>query len=81
MNGECLLSYGKVKVPFNYDPALFELILPKDPPPPLDEEEMRHRLSHSIGVPPLKEWVKEGDEVLIVVSDITRFSSLCPRPR
>ena len=72
MNGKYLLPYGKVKVPFNYDPALFELILPQNPPPPLDEEEMRHRLSHPIGVPPLKEWVREGDEVLIVVSDITR---------
>jgi lactate racemase len=68
-------KYGKKKFRINIDNELIiDTLLPKEAAPICDiSTEVRKVLKNPIGVQPLKEIVKQGEKVLIIVSDITRL--------
>jgi lactate racemase len=67
------LGYGDSSIPFQYDPARFEVLLPtKTTWQPLSDREINQALDTPIDSPPLEELIEAGDTVLIVVSDATR---------
>lgn len=51
-------------------------LLTKEPPPPLVDipAQIRHALDNPIGTPPLSELIEPGESVVIVTSDITRYT-------
>lgn len=68
------LKYGKSTVEFEIDDKNFMgELLPKELEYDLkNEEEVKRALRNPIGTPRLKDIVKEGEEIAIVTSDITR---------
>jgi nickel-dependent lactate racemase len=68
-------KYGKEKLSVDIsDKLLINKLLPKEAAPLKDiSSEVRRALKEPIGTLPLKKIVKQGEKVLIVVSDITRL--------
>lgn len=72
---EFKMAYGDQEISFKL-PAekLLATLYPKKLPSPEDEEELvRQALADPIGTPPLREIVKPGETVCIVVGDMTRL--------
>ena len=66
------LPYGKTTLPIS---APGDLIVPRHTDPIADEgEAVRDALRHPVGKAPLREIVKAGERVAIVVNDITRLT-------
>ena len=66
------LKYGSTKIPFEYDPARFEIVGNNSSAAPLTDVEIGKRLDDPIGSAPLEDIVKPGETVLFVVPDATR---------
>ncbi|MCM0650840.1 nickel-dependent lactate racemase [Clostridium swellfunianum] len=69
------IKYGKEKLKINIsDEYIVNTLLPKEAAKMVDiASEVKKALKEPIGTSPVKEIVKQGDKVLIVVSDITRL--------
>jgi len=67
------LGYGRERVSFDLPGAvLLTASLPGPPPNPL--EEVRRSLVEPIGSPTLAEIVRPGEKIVIITSDITRYT-------
>ncbi len=66
------LKYGHISIPFEYDPACFDILTTAAEQPPLTDAEINARLDAPIDSPPVEEIVQPGQTVLIVVPDATR---------
>ena len=66
------LGYGRDSISFDYDPARFEVLAPRDHARPLTDGEIGAAIDSPIDSPPLEELIDAGDTVLIVASDATR---------
>ena len=66
------LGYGRNSISFDYDPARFEVLAPREHARPLTDGEIGAAIDNSIDSPPLEELIDAGDTVLIVASDATR---------
>jgi lactate racemase len=67
------LGFGHTSFPFEYDPARFEILVPREAAAhPLSDVEINDALDTPIASAPLEELIEAGDTVLIVVSDATR---------
>src|ERR1043166_1852494 len=67
------LGYGRGAIQFDYDPARFEVLRPKEPlHRALTDAEIAGALETPIESPPLDQVIQSGDSVLIVTSDATR---------
>ena len=66
------LGYSHEAISFDYDPARFEVLAPKDYTRPLTDGEIGTAIDNPIDSPPLEELIDPGDTLLIVASDATR---------
>lgn len=66
------LGYGHSSLSFEYEPAKFEVLAPKDSSQPLTDGEIGAAIDNPIGSPRLEDQIDAGDSVLIVASDATR---------
>ncbi|TDT45648.1 nickel-dependent lactate racemase [Fonticella tunisiensis] len=68
-------KYGKDKIDINInDEHIIQTLFPKEAPFLKDiPKEVVKSLENPIGAPPLKEIVRSGEKVVIVVSDVTRL--------
>lgn len=67
------LKYGRQQFSCNIHQAT---VLKVDPPVPSDGPEalIRQSLDHPLGTPPLNQIIEPGEQVVIVTSDITRYT-------
>lgn len=57
------------------DANLIEVLSPHDSPPVADlDGEITRALAAPLGQPPIEEWIKETDTVLLVTDDVTRLT-------
>jgi nickel-dependent lactate racemase len=66
------LRYGAGAVRFDYDPADFTVLTPRDEGEPISGADLGYALSAPIESPPLEEIVDPGERVLVVAPDATR---------
>jgi lactate racemase len=67
------LGYGHLTIPFDYDPARFEILAPDEGDSrPLSDVEVNAALDAPVESPPIEDLIAPGDTVLIVTSDATR---------
>ena len=66
------LKYGTKKVPLEIDAAILVPVFPKELPDSVGE--ISQALAAPLGTPPLEQIVKPGERVVIVTSDITRYT-------
>ncbi|MDH3998046.1 MAG: nickel-dependent lactate racemase [Desulfuromonadales bacterium] len=69
---EVTLKYGRDSLPCQLDEARVLTATPPQPPEP--EQEIRRALANPIGSEPLCQKVQPGEKVVIVTSDITRYT-------
>ncbi len=67
-----LLKYGLITLSAELQAQVLTTAPPQEPPDPI--EEIRRALTNPIASPPLAEIVSPGERVVIVTSDITRYT-------
>lgn len=68
----CELPYGKTRLTVQISA---DRLVPREPVPVTNElQAVADALSHPIGTPPLREVVRPGERVAIIVNDITRLT-------
>ncbi|MBA4417334.1 MAG: hypothetical protein C0392_05425 [Syntrophus sp. (in: bacteria)] len=71
------LNYGSEAISFELpDKWRVNILKPVDPPPLPLREALQESLSNPIGERPLKDWLKNFKNILIIVPDITRYSGM-----
>lgn len=73
---EILLPYGSGNIPFIIEDYRVAEIISVDEPPPVNslKEKVLEALYNPVNSPPFDRVFKRGDRVLIIVSDITRYT-------
>ncbi len=70
------LGYGTRAVPFEFDPSRFQVIEPPQAGAALSDAEIERALRQPIASPPLREIVRPGESVVIVIPDATRAARI-----
>jgi nickel-dependent lactate racemase len=70
------LPYGKGKIEIELSEQNFTLLKPQASPPALAKEHLIEAINNPVSSAPLKKLLSHNDKILVVISDITRTTSV-----